>query len=248
MLTERPMPRTDRVVVEAIDGGLVVYDQVTNRAHALNGPAARLWPALDGRRTPAELATALGIDLAVVTSAIDHFAARGLLVERTVSRRRMLQRTAVVGAVALTTAPMIDTVIIPTASAHASTGSGPGTTTTTATPPGPPANTVDYDISYNGGTTVNVAYPPPNRTILTQALDTRKSYTTEGLAIFELTVGSGSSGTVPVAIAHGVGPQAYVVQVLENNTLQAFYVLLGTEATPEISLGPETFIKVGTET
>ena len=119
----RPQVRSDGVVVETLGDGVVLYDSDTKQAHSLDADAARVWTAADGERTVADVAAAAELNEAVVVAALHQLGARGLLVEQSgVSRRWMLRRAAVVGAAAFAAAPLIETVIIPTAAAHASTG------------------------------------------------------------------------------------------------------------------------------
>jgi hypothetical protein len=114
-MNDQPRAQSDGLVVEHLDGGLVVYDTRTDQAHALDASAARAWAELDGRRTAPEIARWLGADSAAVLAAIDQLGAAGLLAGvGPISRRHMLRRAAVVGAGSLAAAPVIDTVLIPT--------------------------------------------------------------------------------------------------------------------------------------
>jgi Big-like domain-containing protein/coenzyme PQQ synthesis protein D (PqqD) len=160
-MSERPLSRTEGIVAEELDDGLVIYDDTTKRAHALNASAARLWSLADGRRTVTELAEKAELDEPRTVAALAELAAAGLLVGPPgISRRTVLRRAAVVGAGAVAAAPIIDTVFIPAAAAHASTlqtggndgGGGTGT---------PPGSPVADDDSYTtrAGASLTVAAP-----------------------------------------------------------------------------------------
>jgi hypothetical protein len=57
---DRPVARTQDLVVQAVGDQLLVYDLARHLAHSLNGVAAAVWRRCDGTRTVAELTTALG--------------------------------------------------------------------------------------------------------------------------------------------------------------------------------------------
>ena len=121
-MESRPKTRADQVVLEPLDDGLVVYDRARNQAHALDAAAARVWRLANGTRTLSEIAAAADLDEAATETTLLRLQAENLLVaDPALSRRKLLKRTAVVGAGALAFAPLIETVIIPTAAAHAST-------------------------------------------------------------------------------------------------------------------------------
>jgi len=126
LIQARPQRRREGLVFELLEDGAVIYDSDTKRAHSLDPLATRVLHAADGEHTPAEIAAELGLDEASVHAALDQLTARGLLLPAAgVSRRAIFKRAAVVGAVAAAAAPVIETVVIPTAAAHAST---PGNT------------------------------------------------------------------------------------------------------------------------
>jgi aminopeptidase-like protein len=76
-----PLARTAGLVVEPIDDGVVVYDEETGRAHALNAGAAAVWSAADGTRDIAAIAQRAGMDPAAAVAALDQLHANGLLDE-----------------------------------------------------------------------------------------------------------------------------------------------------------------------
>jgi hypothetical protein len=125
-MESRPKTRAHGVVVEELDDGLVVYDSSRNHAHSLDAPATRVWRLADGTRTVGEIAFAAGLDHAATEAALDRLQDENLLLEDpALSRRKLLKRTAAIGAGALAAAPLIETVIIPTAAAHASVPNTP---------------------------------------------------------------------------------------------------------------------------
>ncbi len=126
MIQAKPQRRSDGLVFEQLDDGAVIYDTETKQAHSLDPIATSVLHAADGEHTPAEIAGRVALDEATVDAVLAQLGARGLLVPATgLSRRAMLKRAGVVGAVAAIAAPVIETVVIPTAAAHASTAYKP---------------------------------------------------------------------------------------------------------------------------
>jgi hypothetical protein len=123
----KPQARTDGLIAERLDDGLVIYDRLSDQAHSLDATAAALWSLADGTRTISQIARAVGLDQAVARTAFDRLELQGLLVGAPgVSRRSMLRRAAGIGAGALAAAPVIETLVIPVAAAHASVFNPPG--------------------------------------------------------------------------------------------------------------------------
>jgi hypothetical protein len=123
--------RADNLVVERLSNdSLVVYDHGSQTAHALNGAAVWIWDALDGHRTPAELAQECKVDERVAREVLDRLDALDLLEPAPgsgVSRRSVLGRAARIGGVAALAAPLITSVAVPPAAMAASTcGAGQG--------------------------------------------------------------------------------------------------------------------------
>jgi hypothetical protein len=120
-MSARPQGRSEGILVERLEDGLVIFDTRTDQAHSLDAAAAAVWSAADGTRTVSEIADTTGLGEVSVLAALHELGGRDLLVDpMPVSRRSMLRRTAMVGAV-IAAVPVIETVIIPTAAAHAST-------------------------------------------------------------------------------------------------------------------------------
>lgn len=149
------------MLVEELDGGLVVYDAATSQAHSLDPVAARVWRVCDGARTVSDIARAVGLDRATAEAVIVRLGEIGLLEPASggISRRVMLYRSARVGVAAAAAAPVISTVLIPTAAAHASTIGGTTSPGSTNAGPGSAQLTVTgktgsgpFSYSVSGGT------------------------------------------------------------------------------------------------
>lgn len=252
-MNERPQAATDGVIVEELEDGAIVYDASTQQAHSLDRTAFRVWSALDGRRTVPEIARETAIAPSIVTATVDELAGRGLIAEDgRVSRRRMLKHTAMVGGAALAAAPVIETVIIPTAAAHASTGGAGGNGGNGGNPPTPPASRlnayVDYDSSYLGSTAVGVKVTmPPNKVPVEQPTRDAEYYTTATGAQFGVLtyVGNPSFG---IQFENYSGPQTYVITVYVSGVMQTFYVLTPGEFSDRFTFTPDTQVTVGTAT
>jgi hypothetical protein len=51
-----PKARSEALITKEVDGELLVYDRVRDKAHCLNEPAAAIWQLCDGRTTAADIA------------------------------------------------------------------------------------------------------------------------------------------------------------------------------------------------
>jgi hypothetical protein len=136
----------EELVLDELDGGLVVYDTRAHRAHWLEPSAAAVWRACGAGTDSSEIAAAAELDLTTCLATLDQLIDIGLVeILGGVSRRSMLASAAKVGAAGTLAAPIISAVI-PVAAAHASTrGSGSGTPPTPTTftlksGPGAPAS------------------------------------------------------------------------------------------------------------
>jgi coenzyme PQQ synthesis protein D (PqqD) len=124
-----PSARRDGLIVESLGEELLVYDGERNRAHSLNGVAAAVWEACDGihsARGLADAATAkLGVPISeeAVWRALSQLDERGLLAGelprrmsgREYSRRQAVRRMSVIGASAAFAAPLVKSIVVPTA-------------------------------------------------------------------------------------------------------------------------------------
>lgn len=139
--TVQPNPKARQigVVVEKLEGEVLVYDLETHKAHCLNPVAGLVWQHCDGQTTVPQLMRlaqqemAAPVDEAVIWLALDQLGKAHLLDER-VTRpahmqfsRRELMRTA--GAVAA--AALVTSIVAPTA-AQAMTGLANGQSCTSS--------------------------------------------------------------------------------------------------------------------
>jgi hypothetical protein len=117
VVVPRPSPTLH---VEVLNDELCIYDWTTQRVHALNASAARVWPLCDGTRTHTQiveiLREAFGDDAnALVSLALAEFASAGLIepvmpVERTGLSRRGLMRQLGLTAAML---PVVSSIVAP---------------------------------------------------------------------------------------------------------------------------------------
>lgn len=119
---EFPLARSARLLVEQLDGDLLVYDQDADTAHALTDHVARVWQCCDGKLTVDEIASDLALDVATVARALDELATCDLLLKPIAidgySRRDAVKRVMKVGAAAAS-APLIYSLAIGPAAAMA---------------------------------------------------------------------------------------------------------------------------------
>jgi hypothetical protein len=128
----RPLARTDGVLTETLDDEVLVYDLDGDLALHLNHTAALVWRNCDGHRTVAELVALVGAELGetvdedVILMALDTLSEHGLISsgfeERdgaavALSRRRFFRRVGLAGGIA----PIVYSMVVPTAAAAQST-------------------------------------------------------------------------------------------------------------------------------
>lgn len=129
--------RVEGVVVEAVDGGLVLYDPGCSRAHWLDSEAAAVWRACGRSPSGDEVASMVGGDRGAVAATLVRLEELGLVRvagSPGVSRRSVLVTAVRVGAAGAVAAPIISAVI-PSAAAAASTGTMGGGGTGNNPPP-----------------------------------------------------------------------------------------------------------------
>ena len=123
-----PRARTSQLLIEQLEGELLVYDLAADRAHRLNETAAAIFRHADGSRSVEDLVEVLsgqvGVladeDLVLIT--LDGLAAASLVEDyepratkdARLSRRRFIARAGAVGAAA-TVLPVVHSIIAPTA-------------------------------------------------------------------------------------------------------------------------------------
>jgi hypothetical protein len=120
-----PQARSRGIVMEELADEVLVYDLERDRAHCLNQTAANVWKLCDGKSSPAQIATQLdgklepAVAQEVVWAAIEQLNRAGLLEEKIkrpsagLSRRDVIKRIAVAAAIG---APIVTTIVAPTAS------------------------------------------------------------------------------------------------------------------------------------
>lgn len=124
----KPIARSEDLIVERLDDEVLVYDLLTEKYHALNETSAALWELCDGSRTVEDLATFVGADdpstgQRVVWLALKQLSERRLLLEPAdipegTSRRELLRRVAIAGAVVLSV-PLVRSINAPAAAQSA---------------------------------------------------------------------------------------------------------------------------------
>lgn len=106
-MTEFIHPRRSEanIRVEQVGAELAIWNERNGSYHVLNAPAARVWHAADGSRSDRAIAAATGLSHEAVQLAVGDLHAAGLLEgdgqRLTTSRRVLLRRAAIAGAVAL---------------------------------------------------------------------------------------------------------------------------------------------------
>ncbi len=136
----KPLGRRDNVVVQEIDGEVLIYDLVKNKAFCLNNTAALVWQSCDGKKTIAEISDWLGKQLNsqtnedIVWLALDQLSKENLIVKETkpvskfagLSRRQVIKQVGLATVIAL---PIITSLTAPLAIHAASACVAGGTCT-----------------------------------------------------------------------------------------------------------------------
>lgn len=136
-MEKMPQARRSGLIIQEVDGEILIYDQVSNKAHCLNQTAAKVWKYCDGETTLADACSALSRDLEttvdekLVWYAVDQFS-KDNLVEQDFTppafviaglNRRQMVRT--LGLAAVVAVPLVTSIIAPTP-AQAATCRPPG--------------------------------------------------------------------------------------------------------------------------
>jgi hypothetical protein len=124
-MQKMPQARRSGLIIQEVDGEILIYDQETNKAHCLNPTAARVWKYCDGETTLADACSALSRDLEtpvdekLVWYAVDQFAKDNLL-EKEIElpafiipgmNRRQMVRT--LGLAAVVAVPLVTSIVAP---------------------------------------------------------------------------------------------------------------------------------------
>jgi hypothetical protein len=126
----RPVARTEGLIVEELDGDVVIYDTESNKAHALNPLAARIWKHCDGERSVTDLTGLFAAETPedAVVNCLSQLERLHLLnagsigagVGGVLSRRQLLRKVAIGAAVATVVLPLVTSIVAPSAQAAAS--------------------------------------------------------------------------------------------------------------------------------
>lgn len=157
--SDRLMPKAkrDNILVSELEDEVLLYDVLDKRAHALNPTAAVVWQKCDGQTTLTDMAASLearGIAPGeqAVTLALQELSKAGLVDQRSgvtgLSRREFARRVGQVG-LAVGAAPVVASIVVPTAMA-ASSVTCSGLPCTTDSDCGVPANLCHCVTSRSG--------------------------------------------------------------------------------------------------
>jgi hypothetical protein len=133
-----PMGRKDNLVVQEIDGEVLIYDLTENKAFCLNETSALVWQACDGTKSAAEISQFISQKLNLpanedlVWFAVDQLKKEKLIENKNdlpdnfagMSRREVIKKVGLGSMIAL---PIVASMIAPSAVlAQSCTGSGAG--------------------------------------------------------------------------------------------------------------------------
>ena len=125
-MEKMPQARKSGLIIQEVDGEVLIYDQVSNKAHCLNQTAAKVWKYCDGETTLADACSALSRDLEtpvnekLIWYAVDQFS-KDKLLEQGIAppafmipgmNRRQMVRT--LGLAAIVAVPLVTTIVAPT--------------------------------------------------------------------------------------------------------------------------------------
>jgi hypothetical protein len=137
MNAETLTARNKNIVVQNLEGEVLIYDLITNKAYCLNETSSMIWGMCDGKTSVTEMSRKLSLKLKqtvgedLVWLAIDQLKKQDLLENSReihtkldgLSRREIIRRVGLASAVAL---PAISSLVAPTAAMAQSTCSNPG--------------------------------------------------------------------------------------------------------------------------
>ena len=114
-----PRRRPNGLLVEQLEGEVLLYVEPTHRAFCLNAAAKRVWESIDGARDVAAIAREASLDSELVGSTLREMGEAGLLVEVPDLQRVDLSRRRLVRA-GLVAIPLILAITVPRAAEAAS--------------------------------------------------------------------------------------------------------------------------------
>jgi hypothetical protein len=132
MKSQKPLSRKDNIVVQELDGEVMIYDLAKDRAFCLNETSALVWQACDGTKTTAEITEFISRETNsqanedLIWFALDQLKKENLIVKETavpspfegMGRREVIKK---VGLSTLLALPVIMSLTSPTAAQTAST-------------------------------------------------------------------------------------------------------------------------------
>jgi len=181
--------RVEGLLIERLEGELLVINESTQEAHALNETAAIVFELCDGSTSRAEMAaevarrSGLPADERVVALALTDLVDAGLVVSDesdrpTVTRRALIRRLALPAA-AMALLPIVETILVPsraagqspaptqTPSPSPSTSPSPSPSPSTSPSPSPSVTSTATGLltgSLKASTSKSKAKPKPKRT------------------------------------------------------------------------------------
>jgi hypothetical protein len=158
MRENKPISRKENIVVQEVDGEVLIYDLKKNKAFCLNKTSSLVWQACDGKRTIADINNWLGkqlnsqTDEDVVWLALDQLSKENLIEDQIklenhvngLPRREAIKR---IGTASLIALPIIASLTAPTAAQTATPVCG-----ATNRPAGCPCQSNNECASGNCGT------------------------------------------------------------------------------------------------
>jgi hypothetical protein len=128
---QKPVARSEDLVIEQVEDEFLVYDAKNHRAHCLTSAAAKVWRACDGTKDVPALAESLALSVDDVTRALEMLDGVELLENQGLqivtngngngnglTRRELGRRSAKIGAAAAA-APMLYSIAVPSPAAAA---------------------------------------------------------------------------------------------------------------------------------
>jgi len=125
-MEKMPQARRSGLIIQEVDGEVLIYDQSADKAHCLNDTAAKVWKYCDGQTTISQACKSLSLDLGtpvnekLVWYAVGQFSKDNLL-EKDVTppafmiagmNRRQMVRT--LGLAAVVAVPLVTSIVAPT--------------------------------------------------------------------------------------------------------------------------------------
>lgn len=137
MEKNKPRSRKDNIVVQDLDGELLIYDLNESKAFCLNQTSSMVWQSCDGKKTIAEISDEVGKQLNSKVSedliwlALDQLSKENLIENEIqengkfagLSRREVIKKVGLASVIAL---PMVSSLVAPMA-VHAASGCVPVT-------------------------------------------------------------------------------------------------------------------------